>query len=86
MTDIRFPNSATLLESVLNAVRDLGGRATNKEIHDKVAKDLQLTAEQVSKIHSGKRTELEYRLAWARTNAKRKGLLIATEDKHWALP
>jgi restriction system protein len=86
MAQINLPTSASLLEAVVKAVKVSGGKATNQQIHDIVVKDLLLTKEQVDAIHSGNRTELEYRLAWARTNAKRKGLLVAAGNKLWALP
>lgn len=86
MAKINLPTSAVLLEAVLKAVKDLGGKATNQQIHDKVVKDLSLTKEQIDEPHSGTRTELEYRLAWARTNAKKKGLLVAAGSKLWAIP
>jgi restriction system protein len=86
MAQINLPTSTSLLEAVVKAVKDSGGKATNQQIHDIVVKDLSLTKEQVDAIHSGNRTELDYRLAWARTNAKRKGLLVAAGYKLWALP
>ncbi len=86
MANIELPTSSVLLECVVKAVKQTGGKATNQEIHDFVAKELALTDEQVSQIHSGNRTELDYRLAWARTNAKRKGLLVALGPRLWSLP
>jgi restriction system protein len=86
MEQINFPTSASLMESVVKGVKDCGGKATNQEIHDFVVRDLALTTEQVNEIHSGNRTELNYRLAWARSNAKRKGLLLQAATKVWALP
>jgi restriction endonuclease Mrr len=46
---------------------------TDQQILKQVIAELKLSESQVSQIHSGSRTELEYRLAWARTNAKKKG-------------
>lgn len=86
MAQVNLPTSASLLDAVVNAVKASGGKATNQQIHDIVVKDLALTKEQTSAIHSGNRTELEYRLAWARTNARRKGLLVATGTKLWSVP
>ena len=42
-----------------------------------------LTPEVVNKIHSGSRTELEYKLAWARTLAKQKGLIANAGRMTW---
>ena len=86
MAQINLPTSSSLLEAVVKAVKESGGKATNQQIHDFVVRELSLTKEQVSVIHSGNRSELDYRLAWARTNAKRKGLLVVAGNKLWALP
>ena len=83
---MNLPTSATLLDAVVKAVKVSGGKATNQQIHDFVVKDLGITKEQADAIHSGNRTELDYRLAWARTNAKRKGLLVTSGTKLWSLP
>lgn len=86
MAQVNLPTSASLLDAVVKAVKDSGGKATNQQIHDNVVKDLGLSKEQIDAIHSGNRTELDYRLAWARTNAKKKGLLVPAGTKVWSLP
>jgi len=64
-----LPKSADLLQPLLRALKS-GVVLTNDQIRNEIAKELSLTPEQLKQIHSGSRTELEYRLAWARTNAK----------------
>jgi restriction system protein len=86
MSDLSFPTSAELLLAVVAAVTKAGGKASNKQIQEIVIKDLQLSPEQVAVIHSGNRSELEYRLAWARTNAKKKGLINSSGPRTWVLP
>lgn len=66
---------------VLEAVQQLGGSATIPEITERVAKNLDLTDEQQSIPRGQGRTELEYRLAWARTKLKLAGLLTSAGSK-----
>lgn len=86
MGKVVLPPSSILENSVVKAVKALGGKATTKQIHDLVVTELRLTEEQITTIHEGRRTELEYRLAWARTSAKKKGLLVPVGIKIWSLP
>ncbi len=86
MGKVVLPPSSVLENSVVEAVKALGGKATTRQIHDLVVTELRLTEEQVTVIHEGNRTELEYRLAWARTRAKKKGLLVPAGIKTWSLP
>ena len=77
MTKADLPRPAELTARVLGAIEAAGGRATNDQIADWVAKDLGLSADQVERLHDPElgrgRTELEYRLAWARTRLKQQG-------------
>lgn len=73
------------MEAVLLALKALGGSGDNKQILERVVKDLKLTDLQINQIHSGSRTELAYRLAWARSNAKKKGLIISNGRNSWSL-
>jgi len=86
MSDLTFPTSAELLLAVVDAVKKAGGNANNQQIQEIVIKDLKLSPEQVAVIHSGNRSELEYRLAWARTNAKKKGLIQLSGPRTWVIP
>lgn len=73
---------------MLNALRARGGEATNAEIREAVAAELQLTAEDLAVLHNpakGKRTEVEYRLAWARTRLKNAGLIERVRPQVWRL-
>jgi len=82
---VKFPDSATLETSVLNAIKEFGGSAKANEIDMFVIKALQLTQEQISQIHSGNRTEIQYRLAWVRTKAKNRGLIERGAKNTWQL-
>lgn len=66
------PSQLTLMWPTLSAVRELGGSATIQEITEKVVEIESLSEGQQSIPHGeGLRSELEYRLAWARTYLKK---------------
>jgi restriction system protein len=79
-----LPKSVDLLQPLLRALKD-GVVLTNDQIRNEVARELSLIPEQLNQIHSGSRTELEYRLAWARTNAKSKNLIESPKREHWQI-
>lgn len=82
----RIPPKEDLLYPTLYAVLQLGGSASISEITAEVI-DLEGFTESVqSELHlDGPQTELEYRLAWARTYLKGMGLLENSKRGVWAL-
>jgi restriction system protein len=82
MNDI--PKSPDLIKPILLTLKE-GEVLHNNEIRERVSRLLGLNAEQLKQIHSGSRTEFEYRLAWARTNAKSKGLIDSPKRMHWKI-
>lgn len=80
-----IPTHDKLFNPLLNAMRDLGGSASVSEQESKVAELLNLSEAEASEIHSGNRTKLSYRLAWARNYLKRAGLLENSARGVWAL-
>lgn len=77
-----------LFNPTLRALKALGGSASIGELVDQVIEDLQLPSDVVEIPHgSGNRnqTELEYKLAWARTYLKNYGLVTNSERGVWAL-
>lgn len=82
---VKFPDSSTLEASVIKALKANGGTARTEVIDKFVSDDLRLTSEQLSAIRSGKRTEIQYRLAWVRTKAKSRGLIEKTANRTWTL-
>lgn len=81
------PAYHALLNPTLAALRQLGGSAAITELLEQVVEDLQLPQEVVEHPHpgTGNRTELEYRLAWARTYLKKYGLITNSTRGVWAL-
>ena len=82
----RVPTFDELNWPALLAVRALGGSGSISEHLSELIK-LQSVAEQVAVIPHGDtgRTELEYRLAWARTTLKRAGYLENSSRGVWSL-
>ncbi len=76
-----------LLNPTLVALRRLGGSASITELTEQVVEDLQLPRDAVEQPHPGTRnqTELEYRLAWARTYLKKYGMITNSARGVWAL-
>ena len=76
-----------LSSAVLESLHHLGGSGTNREIHDKVVKLLDLADEIVElPVKEGaSETELEFRLGFARTGLKKYGLLENSGRGVWSL-
>lgn len=86
MPELQMPVYHELLWPTLRAVRDLGGSATIKEIVDHVLEQEAFSEEQQQVFHDdGPQTEIEYRLAWARTNLKGIGALTNSSRGVWSV-
>lgn len=79
------PKYDDLFNPTIVALRTLGGSASISEIEDKVAELLRLSEAEISEIHSGNRTKLDYRLAWARNYLKRYGIIENSSRGVWSL-
>ena len=84
MEIVDMPKNTELAQLVAQIIRKNGGVTTNEQIRAEVISSLGLSAIAVSTIHSGNRTEIEYRLAWARTIAKKKNLIKSSGPKQWS--
>jgi restriction system protein len=85
---IKLPTHEQLMNPLLRALRALGGSGSIEEIYDKVVELEQFPDEIVSQPHDperSNRTEVEYRLAWARTYLKKYGVLENSSRGIWAL-
>lgn len=87
MTDAPdIPPAHTFAWTVVVALRQLGGSGSIEEINEKCVELRGLTEEQQAvQEKRGNRSEVEYRLAWARTLAKALGLIVNSERGVWAL-
>ncbi len=84
---VRVPSFDKLLNPTLAALRHLGGSASIAELLEQIIEDMQLSPDIVEQPHPGRgnRTELEYRLAWARTYLKNYGVITNSSRGVWAL-
>ena len=88
MNDIVVPTYDSMMNPLLQAIRDLGGSGTIEEINGRVIEIMDLSDNQIEVLHNpdkGGSTEIEYRLAWTRTYLKRYGLLENSSRGVWAL-
>ena len=81
-----IPPAYTLLWPTLCAIRAIGGSGTIEEINEKVIELERFTEEQQAVAHGeSSRTEIEYRLAWARTYLKGIGAVTNSTRGVWSL-
>ncbi|MEX0426050.1 restriction endonuclease [Nocardioides sp. DS6] len=81
-----IPRYQDLLWPAVVAMRELGGSGSIEEIVEQVLAKEQFTDEQQAVLHGdGPNTEIEYRLAWARTYLKGMGLAINSRRGVWSL-
>ena len=85
MSEVKLPSTALLRDGLLKILAESPNGLTTKEIDKAVTEHLKLTPEQLSVIRSGSRTEFSYRLAWERTHAKAKGLIVKTPNRTWKI-
>jgi len=84
---MKMPTFDKLIEPTLQALVTLGGSGSIEEIAEDVIRQLNLPDEITSLLHKpeiSSQTEVEYRLAWARTYLKKYGLLDNSERGVWA--
>jgi restriction system protein len=85
-SSVQLPTWKDLLWPTLEAIKELGGSGTIQEIEAKVAPLLQLTEDRQAVLHKdGPDTEVNYRLAWARTYLKGVGALTNSSRGVWAI-
>jgi restriction system protein len=81
-----LPRTSDLLWPTLRALQELGGSGTVEEIAERVIALENFTAEQQAVMHSGgPQTEIEYRLAWARTYLKAADAVLNSERGVWVI-
>lgn len=80
-----FPKYREFDWPTLTSVRKAGGSATNDEIDEAVIENLGFAEEQQAVLHGdGPKTELEFRIAWARSWLKGMGLLDNVSRGVWS--
>ena len=84
----RMPQYHELMNPLLKALHDLGGSGSIDEIAQKVAEITNLPEDILNVPHNPEKssqTEVEYRLAWARTYLKKYGILDNSERGVWLI-
>jgi restriction system protein len=82
------PQYHELFNLLLDALHDLGGSGTVNEIYETVADQSDLPDDVIDIPHDPEKsnqTELEYRLAWARTYLKKYGLIDNSQRGVWVI-
>jgi restriction system protein len=83
---VAIPSYDAFLWPILERLRFKGGAMTNQEMVDDVAAAMGLTDEQQAEPHGETgRTEVEYRMSWARVYLKKAELLESSERGVWRL-
>jgi len=83
---IEVPPYHTYFGPVLQALKDLGGSASNQEIYEKVTENLNISDEILDVLHNdGPMTKVEYRLRWTQTYLKKDGAITNTSKGIWTL-
>lgn len=84
-TDVSIPSYNDLLWPTLRAVREIGDSGTIEEIVEKVIELESFSEEQQAISHGdGPKSEIEYRVAWARSYLKGMGALINSKRGVWS--
>lgn len=84
----RIPQFHELMNPLLKALHELGGSGSIEEISAKVSESLDLPEDILSIPHNpdkSSQTEIEYRLAWARTYLKKYGIIDNSAHGVWVI-
>lgn len=81
------PQFDELFKPIIEALKQLGGSGSNKEIITKIIEILNISEDIAGIPHNetDSRTELEYRAAWARTYLKKAGYIYNPVRSYWTL-
>ncbi len=86
MTPSVMPKYDELMIPTLDALKALGGSASNDELFDRVVADLAIPDEIRDRPHGdGSWGELAYRLAWARTYLHQTGAIARSQRGVWSI-
>jgi restriction endonuclease Mrr len=80
----QFPSNESLLLAMIEILKNENDSLHVNEIELRIIKYFNIDSESASKVRNGNRTELGYRLAWARSKGKAMGVLISPKHSHWA--
>ena len=75
MSESKFPSHYELRQAILSMLHDCPSGMSVEQIDKKLVDVLAKPDILATQIHAGKRTEISYRSAWARSQLKRRGLI-----------
>jgi restriction system protein len=78
-----LPKSQELVLPLVELLKNAGKPLSIEELEKGICDLLGIPSELQQLVHSGSRTELQYRLAWARTKAKGLGLISREKPGYW---
>jgi len=81
----QLPKYQDLIKPLLSVLAAAGEPLTNAQIEKGVVSNLDIPESLSVLIHTGNRTELQYRLAWARTKAKSSGWIESPHRETWRI-
>lgn len=82
----KIPAYSAMIWPTVVALRELGGSGSVQEIYERVTKIMNFSEDQQGVLHTGgPETEIQYRLAWARTYLRKVGALENSERGVWAI-
>jgi restriction system protein len=85
-TSNHLPSHVAMAWPTLCAIKRAGGSASNAEIIEAVAENLNLDDRQrTTPLGRGSRTLLDYRLAWSRTFLKNMGAITNDARSRWSI-
>jgi restriction endonuclease Mrr len=79
-----LPKIAELIVPILATLNE-NGPLNHQKIESKIVADLEIPNNLRHLLRSGNRTELNYRLSWARTKAKNLGYVIRDDSGLWKI-
>jgi restriction system protein len=80
-----WPTSLELKQATLEVLIKIGGPCEVSQLDREIITMLNLSEELKSKMRSTSRSEIQYRLAWARTKAKQNGLIQRESPRFWSI-
>ena len=80
----KLPTISELVEPTVKVLKSFGPM-NHRQIEQKIVDLLEIPDHLRSLVRTGSRTELNYRLSWARTKCKTEGLIIQNEKGIWTV-
>jgi restriction system protein len=83
-----LPTIAQLVPIIREALRQTSGALSNEDMLTAVVRELNLSDAQLALVHDakrGSRSEISYRMAWARTVLRAKGVMTRVARGRWIL-